>query len=69
MEKILILKCDRMAKEENVMSREEAEAYLLRKGQIEGVVKYTKQEEKEIKEAMKSGKLYGDPIAELETKD
>jgi hypothetical protein len=60
---------DKMAKKEtepNVMEREDAVDYLERKNKIEGEVKYSKEEEKQIVEVMKKGKIYGDPIVELE---
>lgn len=47
------------------MDREDAIDYLERKGKIEGDTKYSKEEEKEISEVMKRGKIYGDPVAEV----
>jgi hypothetical protein len=47
------------------MSREDAINYLERKDKIEGVKKYSKEEEEEIAKVQKEGKIYGDPIVEL----
>lgn len=60
------------------MNREEAIAYLDRKGRlvsekynpVEEIEEKTEEElqaedEKEIKEVMKRGKIYGDPVAQL----
>lgn len=59
----------KMAKK-NKMSREEAIAYLDRKGELyepytEAEREFTKAEEKEIKKVQKEGKIYGDPMVEL----
>ena len=51
------------------MEKKEAIQYLERKGKIEGTqeeVKYSKKEKEEIKKVMKEGKIYGDPIAEIQ---
>jgi hypothetical protein len=45
------------------MNKENAIAYLKRKGQIKGKESFSKEEEQEIKEVMKHGKIYGDPVA------
>lgn len=51
------------------MDREDAIAYLQRKGEIKDneVVKpkFNKYEEDKIKDVMKHGKIYGDPVAEV----
>lgn len=47
------------------MDREDAIEYLERKGIIEGKTEYNKREERDIAKAMKQGKLYGDPLVEL----
>lgn len=50
------------------MDREDAIAYLERKGELTDPLeerKFTKEEEKKIKEVMKEGKIYGDPVVEL----
>lgn len=44
--------------EENEMSKKEAKAYLERKGK--------EQTKEEIEKVMKEGKIYGDPIAEIQ---
>lgn len=48
------------------MDRQEAIRYLERKGIIAGQTKYNKEEEKEISAVMRGGKLYGDPLAEID---
>jgi hypothetical protein len=47
------------------MKRDEAVEYLERKGQL-SERKFTKNDEVKIKEVEKKGKIYGDPIVELE---
>jgi hypothetical protein len=47
------------------MDRDNAIEYLERKGKIEGKKTFTKTEEKQIKEVMKEGKIYGDPCFEI----
>jgi len=46
------------------MKRKNAIDYLERKGKIEGNTTYSEEEEEEIKEVIKHGKIYGDPIFE-----
>lgn len=51
------------------MDREEAKNYLERKGKlVEPISKQDadKQNEKEIQKVIKKGKIYGDPIAEIQ---
>ena len=52
--------------EKSTITQREAEAYLERKGKIHGMVTYSKEEQKKVKEIMKKGKIYGDPLVELE---
>ena len=51
------------------MEKENAIDYLQRKGQISDDIvkrpKFTKEEKQKIKEVMKEGKIYGDPIVKL----
>ena len=48
------------------MDREKAIKYLTRKGKLDlENQKFDKEEEEEIQEVMKSGKIYGDPIVNL----
>ena len=56
-----------MGKIENKMSREDAIEYLDRKSRLDEP-KYNRKDEKQIAEVMRSGKIYGDPIVELEDK-
>ena len=46
------------------MKRKEAIKYLEGKGKIEG--KYDKEDEKEIQDVIKRGKIYGDPTADID---
>ena len=48
------------------MDREDAVEYLKGKDKITGKETFSKDEEKEIKKVMKSGKIYGDPEVSLE---
>jgi len=48
------------------MEREDAVDYLKDKGLITGKTTFSKKEESEIKKVMKSGKIYGDPVAEVQ---
>jgi len=48
------------------MDREDAIDYLDRKGKIEGKTTFSSEEEKEIAKVMKSGKIYGDPLCEID---
>ncbi len=48
------------------MDRQDAINYLLRKGKIKGESKYDDKEEKEINNVIKKGKIYGDPVVEIE---
>ena len=51
------------------MDREEAISYLKRKGKInskEVEVKLNNEEEQEVNNVMKKGKIYGDPIARIQ---
>ncbi len=48
------------------MDREDSISYLRGKGRIEGETKFSADEEKEIKEVQKRGKIYGDPLAIVE---
>jgi hypothetical protein len=48
------------------MDREDAIEYLEGKDKIEGAIKYSKEEEKEIEKVMKHGKVYGDPLVCLD---
>ena len=47
------------------MNKENAIRYLKRKGKIEGMETFSKVEQKKIKQVMKEGKIYGDPVVEL----
>jgi hypothetical protein len=48
------------------MNKEEAVAYLERKGEISEVKrKLTKEDERKVKKVMKEGKIYGDPCFEI----
>lgn len=48
------------------MDREQAIEYLEKKGKIDGEVKYRKEDEEKIVKVMKEGKIYGDPIADVQ---
>lgn len=49
------------------MDREDAIRYLERKGKIEAEEKkFDKDDEKEIEKVMKEGKIYGDPVVEVD---
>ena len=50
------------------MDRGDAITYLQRKGKISKPAdpKFTKEEEEEIEEVTKRGKIYGDPLVEIE---
>lgn len=49
------------------MNRKNAIKYLDRKGKIDvSEGKFDKDDEQEIKEVMKEGKIYGDPIAQCQ---
>lgn len=48
------------------MDRKSAINYLLRKGKIEGKTTFNKTEEEEIENIIKKGKIYGDPVVEIE---
>jgi hypothetical protein len=52
---------------QNEMDREEAIAYLERKGAIERPTKnkFSKEEEHEIEKVMLEGKIYGDPLIDV----
>ena len=47
------------------MNKEEAIKYLERKDRIKGKKIFSKEEEAKIKEVMKKGKIYGDPVCEV----
>ena len=61
---------NKMAEEENKMTRDEAIAYLERKDKIIGMPKtraqVKKENEEQIAKVMKEGKIYGDPMVEVE---
>lgn len=47
------------------MNRDNAISYLKRKNKIEGKETFSKEEESDIEEVMKEGKIYGDPVVKL----
>lgn len=48
------------------MKRKEAINYLSRKGKIKGNTTYNKREEAEIDKVIRCGKIYGDPVVEID---
>jgi len=66
-------KCKKCGYVEPEMTRKEAVTYLKKKGRIRTEKKITakevkKENEKEIAEVMREGKIYGDPVANIRWK-
>lgn len=56
-----------LIKEVNKMDRKKAISYLKRKGKIEeGKESFNKEDEAEIKKVVTEGKIYGDPLVEVD---